>query len=116
MHALAPDVSRRPRSVPVIVVASARDGRADEVAERLRGSGAVVLTARSGNGCLRVATSVGPDVVLLDPELPARVEQLLRAHPASARARLLHLAPDGQTGPRAPVGLPGPHATASLAY
>ena len=116
MHALAPDVSRRPRSVPVIVVASARGDTADEVASRLRRDGAVVLTAHSAKGCLRVATSVGPDVVLLDPELPPRVERLLRAHPASARARLLHLAQDGQTGPRSPVGLPGPQATASLAY
>jgi hypothetical protein len=114
MH--APDVSWRSRSVPVIVVASARDGRADEVAERLRPTGAVVLAARSFAGCLRVATSVEPDVVLLDPALPPRLEKLLRAHPSSARARLLHLASDGQPGPRAPVGLPGAQVTASLAY
>ena len=46
----------------------------------------------SAAGCLRVATSIGPDVVLLDPALrTARVEQLLRAHPVSARAQVLHL-------------------------
>ena len=89
------------RRAPVIVVASAREGKADEVAERLRRDGAVVLAAHSLEGCLRVATSVGPDIVLLDPDLPPRLAELLRAHPVSARARLIQM--DGQG---APVGVP----------
>jgi DNA-binding response OmpR family regulator len=91
----------------VILVASARGNRADEIAGRLRRDGAVVLTAHSFEGCLRVATSVGPDLVLLDSDLPARLEKLLHAHPVSARARVVHL-----HGSAVPVGLP---AAASLA-
>jgi hypothetical protein len=63
------------------------------VAHRLRNAGNVVYVAHSPEGCLRVATSVGPDVVLLDPAFPARLESLLRAHPVSARAQILHLEP-----------------------
>ena len=91
----------------VILVASARGNRADEIAGRLRRDGAVVLTAHSFEGCLRVATSVGPDLVVLDSDLPARLEKLLHAHPVSARARVVHL-----HGSALPVGLP---AAASLA-
>jgi hypothetical protein len=40
---------------------------------------------------LRVATSISPDVVLLDPALPPRLERLLNAHPTSSRATILHL-------------------------
>jgi DNA-binding response OmpR family regulator len=75
----------------VILVASARGNRADEIARRLRRDGVVVLAAHSFEGCLRVATSVGPDLVVLDTDLPSRLEKLLRAHPRSARARVVHL-------------------------
>jgi hypothetical protein len=34
---------------------------------------------------------VAPDLVLLDPEFPQRLEELLHAHPTSARATVLHL-------------------------
>jgi hypothetical protein len=52
---------------------------------------------------LRVATSISPDVVLLDPALPPRLERLLHAHPTSSRATVLHLE---QVAPRtAPLAL-----------
>jgi hypothetical protein len=76
------------RSVPLIVLASAVASTADPLAARLREAGNVVYVTRSAEGCLRVATSVAPDVVVLDPELPPRLPKLLRAHPASARARI----------------------------
>jgi hypothetical protein len=66
-----------------------------------------VLTAHSADGCLRVATSVGPDLIVLDSGLPRRLDRLLAGHPVSARARVVHL-----HGSFAPVGLP---AAASLA-
>jgi DNA-binding response OmpR family regulator len=75
----------------VVLVASARGSTADEIAGRLKREGAVVLTAHSAAGCLRVATSVGPDVIMLDGGLPRQLEKLLRAHPVSARARVIHL-------------------------
>jgi hypothetical protein len=39
-------------------------------------------------GCLRVATSLGPDVIIIDPRMPRRLEQLLRAHPACRGASI----------------------------
>jgi DNA-binding NarL/FixJ family response regulator len=85
------------RSVPLIVVASASAAFANEVAARLRRQGNVVYVTRSADGCLRVATSVAPDVVLIDPAFPRRLEQLLRAHPGTAHAQILHLAQDSLT-------------------
>jgi len=79
------------RGQPLILVASAREGIADDVVARLRKDGATAYAAHSANGCLRVATSIGPDIILLDPALPDNLERLLHAHPVSARARVLHL-------------------------
>jgi len=82
----------RQRTVPLIVVASASASLSDSVAARLRRDGNVVYVAHSAAGCLRVATSIAPDVVLLDPALPRRrLEHLLHAHPASAHAQILQL-------------------------
>jgi CheY-like chemotaxis protein len=80
-----------PRSVPLIVVASASAGVAEEAAARLRRDGNVVYVTHSAQGCLRVATSVSPDMVLLDPQLPARLVGFLKAHPATADAQILQL-------------------------
>jgi hypothetical protein len=79
------------RSVPLIVIASGSTALTEEVAGRLRRGGSVVYITHSAEGCLRVATSVTPDVVLLDPRFPRRLEKLLRAHPSSAGAQILHL-------------------------
>src|SRR5712671_8225586 len=92
------------RSVPLIVVASTSGPYAENVAARLRQDGSVVYVTHSMHGCLRVATSVAPDLVLLDPEFPPRLEQLLHAHPTSARATVLHLA-EARTARAAPVVL-----------
>ena len=89
------------RAIPLIVVASASATIAEDVAARLRQDGSIVYVAHSAAGCLRVATSIGPDVVLLDPAMPRELEQLLRAHPTSARAQILHL-----TEASAPVEVP----------
>jgi hypothetical protein len=98
LHAL-PDLSSQPyrrrdvprRDVLLIVVASASAATAEDVAARLRRDGSVVYVAHSAEGCLRVATSISPDIVVLDPALPRRLEGLLRAHPACAYAEILHL-------------------------
>lgn len=91
-----PEHVRRHRDVPrrdvlLIVVASATAAVAEDVAARLRLDGSVVYVAHSAQGCLRVATSISPDIVVLDPALPQRLEGLLRAHPATAEAEILHL-------------------------
>ena len=91
-----PDLHHPQRDVPrrdvlLIVVASASAAVAEGVAARLRRDGSVVYVTHSAEGCLRVATSISPDIVLLDPALPQRLESLLKAHPASASAEILHL-------------------------
>jgi DNA-binding response OmpR family regulator len=88
------------RQIPLIVVASATPGLAERVATQLRQQGAVAYPTHSADGCLKVATSVGPDVIVLDPALPRskRFEQLLRAHPMSARAQVMQLAPESLVG------------------
>jgi len=81
------------RHVPLIVVASTSSALADSVAGQLRREGNVVYIAHSADGCLRVATSVRADMVLLDPTLNGlkRLEKLLKAHPFSSGAKVLHL-------------------------
>ena len=79
------------RSIPLILVASPSAARAESTATQLRRDGNLVYVAHSADGCLRVATSVGPDLVLLDPSFPERLERLLRAHPISAGAEIMHL-------------------------
>jgi CheY-like chemotaxis protein len=94
-HTWAGGGHRQPRRIAgtLVLVASADAALADQVAERLRRDGSVACTAHSAKGCLRVATSIGPDVVLLDPKLPTRanLERLLRAHPISAAADIVQL-------------------------
>ncbi|MBV9578219.1 MAG: hypothetical protein JO057_06470 [Chloroflexi bacterium] len=82
------------RQVPLIVIGSATTALADRVAVELRDAGNVVYVTHSPEGCLRVATSVAPDVVLLDSAFPRRIEKLLKAHPSSAYAQVLHLSDD----------------------
>jgi DNA-binding response OmpR family regulator len=79
------------RGIQLILVASASAALAEGVAAELRREGNAVYVAHSAEGCLRVATSVGPDLVLLDPALPPRLERLIRAHPSSSGAQILHL-------------------------
>ncbi len=97
------------RHVPLVLIASASTALAESVASQLRREGNVVYVTHGAEACLRVATSVGPDVVLLDPALPNRLERLLRAHPTSAGARILHLADDAA---RPSFTLPRAHAAA----
>jgi hypothetical protein len=108
LHALPEQHPERRRDVPrrdvlLIVVASASAAVAEDVAARLRQDGSVVYVTHSGAGCLRVATSISPDVVILDPALSGRLEGLLRAHPSSASAQIIHL-----DAPRPAVNVPRP--------
>jgi DNA-binding response OmpR family regulator len=97
------------RRVPLVVIGSLSAAMADSVAQQLRRDGSVVYVTHSAEGCLRVATSVAPDVVLLDPAFPRRFEKLLKAHPATAQAQILHLS---KALPRTSVTLPTTSAAA----
>jgi len=104
------------RPVPLILVASASSAVAESLATQLRREGNVVYVAHSADGCLRVAASVGPDVILMDPALANadRYERLIKAHPMCAATQVLHLSdrtPRPQFRlPRAPAAKAGPHA------
>jgi DNA-binding response OmpR family regulator len=96
-------------------VASTSSALAERVAAQLRREGNVVYVAHSADGALRVATSVGPDLVLLDPDFPPRLEQLLRAHPMTGEAQILHLATSAPRATTRPPHVPtsataDPHA------
>jgi hypothetical protein len=47
-----------------------------------------VAMARGDRACLRMATALYPDIVLLDPRLPRSLLCLLRAHPFSKHAHV----------------------------
>jgi CheY-like chemotaxis protein len=101
------------RAVPLIVIGSAHSALAEITAAQLRREGNVVYVTHSAEGCLRVATSVAPDVVLLDADFPRRIERLLKAHPMSAHAQVLHLSDDlSGLAPQRPqtARKVGPHA------
>lgn len=58
------------------------------------------MSRMMADACLRMATSIGPDVIILDPRVPDRLVRLLRAHPVSATARIDWLAPLQRVGNR----------------
>jgi hypothetical protein len=64
------------RGVPLVVLGAFDRPAALPLAAPLRGEGAIVLVAEGDRDCLRVATSVSPDIVLLDPRL-SRIGLLL---------------------------------------
>jgi CheY-like chemotaxis protein len=80
-----------PEPARIVLVVGAHPERVDAIEGRLRQTGVNAYAAHSTNGCLRVATSVGPDLILLDASVPRRVEHLLKAHPVSSRSRILRL-------------------------
>jgi DNA-binding response OmpR family regulator len=71
-----------------VVIGAVDREAAEPLATVIRSEGAVVLITESERACLRVATSVSPDIVLLDPRLSRGLLSLLRAHPFSRRAQV----------------------------
>jgi hypothetical protein len=101
------------RQIPLVVVGCASAALANNVALQMRRQGNVVYVAHTADGCLRVAVSVEPDMILLDSAFPGRLEKLLKAHPASAHAEIFHLPEDPprvSTRPAREVATAGPHA------
>jgi len=78
--------SRRQRAM--VVVMGLDRAQVEVETEHWRGLGAVVVKTRDAGGCLRISTSVGPDVIVLDRRVPERLVRLLRAHPVSSDARI----------------------------
>jgi hypothetical protein len=78
--------SRRVRAM--VLVLGLDTAQVEAESDYWRTSGAVVLRVRDAGGCLRLATCVGPDVIVLDRRSPERLVRLLRAHPVSSTARI----------------------------
>jgi hypothetical protein len=91
MQATPPASSHQRR--PVVVVLGVDDEQTQYECERWRTQGAVVMQTSGPAGCLRVATSVRPDVLVLDRRVPDRLLRLLRAHPVSSSAEIQWLPP-----------------------
>ena len=51
----------------------------------------IVYGVHGGRACLRIATAVGPDLVLIDSRCPRGLEDRLRSHPTSASAGLVRM-------------------------
>ena len=76
---------------PLILVATPDEGFMEELLTLVRSHGHAACSARTAAGCLRVATAVGPDMVLLDARLPGSLERMLHTHPATAATRFIRL-------------------------
>ena len=76
------------RTIPLIVLGTTDRGSAERLAALLRGEDASVAIAVGERACLRVATALGPDVLLLDRRLPRSLLSLLRAHPLCRQAQV----------------------------
>jgi hypothetical protein len=77
------------RITPLVLVGVVEDTLAEQCARAWADRGAVIVRAHSAQGCLRVATSVGPDVIVVDPRFGSRLISLLKAHPTSRSAHLV---------------------------
>ena len=76
------------RSPPLVLVLGLEPAPTARVIDFWRGQGAMVVRARDEAGCLRVATSVGPDIIVVYNTASSGLLKLLAAHPVSARARI----------------------------
>ncbi len=77
------------RRKPTVVVVLGLDQQQTEAeSARLRGQGNVVMRAHDAGGCLRIATAVGPDRIVLDRRVQGRLLRLLKAHPVSSSAKI----------------------------
>jgi hypothetical protein len=81
-------VTTTSREVPLVILGVVERHTAEPLATLLRQEGMVVAVAVGERGCLRVATAVDPDVILIDPRLPRALVSLLRAHPLSRHAHI----------------------------
>lgn len=72
------------RSRPLVLVCSFDEELGQALLSDVRRLGMAACIARSASGCLRVATAIGPDLLLLDARFPVSLERLLRSHPATA--------------------------------
>jgi hypothetical protein len=81
---MSPESSNR--TVPLALLGIIDPVTAEPVAALLRAEGVGLAMALGDRSCLRMATALYPDIILLDPRLPRTLLTLLHAHPLSKRA------------------------------
>lgn len=101
MTALATNHTR-----PLVLLAVSEPSGWWYMATILRQEGMRVVLALGERACLRVATAVHPDIILLDPRLPRALLSLLRAHP-QARTAQISWSPALDRRSRRPAAIPG---------
>lgn len=77
---------RTNREVPLVLLGGTDPAALQRLALLMRQEGMGVALALGERGCLRVATALSPDIILLDPRLPRALLNLLRAHPLAKHA------------------------------
>jgi hypothetical protein len=73
--------TKQNRAVPLVLLGVSDDAALEPVATLLGCEGMGLVVALGESACLRVASAVRPDVILLDPRLPRALLSLLRGHP-----------------------------------
>lgn len=69
------------RAVPLVLLGVTDHAAVEPLATMLGREGMGVAVAQGDRACLRVASAVRPDIILLDPRLPRALLSLLRGHP-----------------------------------
>jgi DNA-binding response OmpR family regulator len=76
------------REVPLVMLGGTDPQAVKTVARVMQQEGMGVAGALGDKACLRVASALAPDIILLDPRLPRALLSLLRAHPMSRSAQI----------------------------
>jgi len=82
------------------VTVCALDLNSGGLVDRLRNNSTVVCVGVDLQVCVQVATSVRPDVIMIDSRVPRHLERLLRAHPACGQASIRWLNEPGAVARR----------------
>jgi CheY-like chemotaxis protein len=82
------DATTPNRAVPLVLLGVTEPDAARPLANVLREEGMALAFALGDRACLRVAASICPDVILLDPRMPRGLLSLLRALPFSKTAHI----------------------------
>jgi len=76
------------REIPLVLLGGTDPVALQLLARTMRQEGMGVAGALGDRACLRVASALRPDIILLDPRLPGALLNLLRAHPLSKSAQI----------------------------
>lgn len=76
------------REIPLVLLGGTDPLALKSVARVMRQEGMGVAEALGDQACLRVATALSPDIILLDPRLSRSLLSLLQAHPLSKSAHI----------------------------